>query len=369
MKNISSILKAALLFVILALFVGTAALADEKQGEKKEVAEKKVTLEKEVTMTEAEAEVSEITLPTAAEFLRRKNSSGTAMMNTAVPATMQPQEQKQGGQGKTGTDPRDFGSKFMPYYRLTTLKNEVESQGFVLFGMWAMGKKFALTYEFFLQQELDITKTEACAGLPDSPCLAIPGAGSPLLPNGLPAEGDGKEVGMGDGNIRLFANVGNLLGGQFIPGIEIGLPMATDPVLGSETAWAGPIITFVWDFPLWPAPGSFFAMMNIFQFDIFKDSGRGDIARYLGRWFFMLPLHKALKLYALVEMQPVYDFENEHFSFWLGPEIGKALGPGGAGGVFSKGGAVYIKPGFGISPDSVHGDRETSFEFGFRYFL
>ena len=26
-------------------------------------------------------------------------------------------------------------------------------------------------------------------------------------------------------------------------------------------------------------------------------------------------------IYALPEMQPIYDFENSHFSFWIGPEV------------------------------------------------
>ena len=84
MRNVSSILKAALSLVILALFVGTAALAEEKQGEKKEVAEKKVRT------SESEARVSEVYLPTAAEFVKRQYNSGTTVMSPAFPMPIQP---------------------------------------------------------------------------------------------------------------------------------------------------------------------------------------------------------------------------------------------------------------------------------------
>ena len=51
------------------------------------------------------------------------------------------------GIGETGTDPRDFAPKFMPYYRFTELENGLEQQEFVLFGMYAFAPKFAMTYE------------------------------------------------------------------------------------------------------------------------------------------------------------------------------------------------------------------------------
>ncbi len=65
-------------------------------------------------------------------------------------------------------------------------------------------------------------------------------------------------------------------------------------------------------------------------------------------------------IYMLPEMQPMYDFEEKHFSFWVGPEFGKILAPGFI---------AYAKPGFGIDPDSAEGDRDFTFEFGIRYFM
>ena len=108
--------------------------------------------------------------------------------------------------------------------------------------------------------------------------------------------------------------------------------------------------------------------MNIYEVDIFKESGRGDINHYIGRWFVQLPINKKHKLYLLTEFQPVYDFENDdHFSFWFGPEFGKAFAP--SKGMFRNGGAVYVKPGLGVGPDEEFGDRDWTVEVGFRVFF
>ena len=65
-------------------------------------------------------------------------------------------------------------------------------------------------------------------------------------------------------------------------------------------------------------------------------------------------------LYLLTEFQPVYDFKEDHFSFWIGPELGKIL---------KDGYIAYAKPGFGVDPDEDKGDRKFTFEIGFRYFI
>jgi len=194
----------------------------------------------------------------------------------------------------------------------------------------------------------------------------VPGGG--FLPNGLPAEGDGVETGMGDSIIRIFGDFGwEFAGGAFLPGLQMTVPTASDAILGSETMSGGPIATFVWDVNWWPAPGSFFAMMNIYEFDWFKENGRGDVSRYIGRWFLQLPVNKKHKLYILTEFQPMYDFEQDHFSFWFGPEFGKAFAP--SKGLFRNGGAIYFKPGIGVNPDFEKGDRDWTFELGFRAFF
>ncbi len=98
---------------------------------------------------------------------------------------------------------------------------------------------------------------------------------------------------------------------------------------------------------------------------MFGEGDRKDVSFYLGRWFLMFPLTPPEKgilggIYALPEIQPLYDFEEDHFSFWVGPEIGKVLAPGRI---------LYLKPGFGVDPDAKEGDRDWTFEVGFRWFL
>ena len=73
------------------------------------------------------------------------------------------QEKKQAV--STGNDPRDFSSKFMPYYRHMELKNGMLIRDFTVFGMWALSSKFALTYEIPVAREYDITDTAACAAI------------------------------------------------------------------------------------------------------------------------------------------------------------------------------------------------------------
>jgi hypothetical protein len=260
------------------------------------------------------------------------------------------------GIGDTGTDPRDFAPKFMPYYRYTELENELVQHEFVLFGLFDFSPKFAMTYEIPLAMHRDITDTDAFK----SATGQIPGGGFPL-PNDLPldGEGDGKETGIGDMNLRFFYRIGNFLGIDWLPGAELVFPTASEDVLGSETFIVKPMLTAVRDIGFWPAPGAFLALMNFYAFDAWKDSRRDDVSQYIGRYFFMLPLHPS-GIYALPEVQFIYDFENDHASLWVGPEIGKLLAPGRI---------LYAKPGFGINPDEDEGDRKYTLEIGFRYFF
>ena len=59
------------------------------------------------------------------------------------------------------------------------------------------------------------------------------------------------------------------------------------------------------------------------------------------------------------ELQPIYDFETDEFSLWLGLEFGKMVAPGKI---------AYIKPGWGID-NSEATDRESTLEVGFRWFF
>ena len=261
---------------------------------------------------------------------------------------------------ETGTDPRDFAPKFMPYMRTTELGNGLIENQMTMFGLIALNPKLALTYEIPLGYERDVTDTTlrdpmtgVCAGF-------LPGGGA-VLPNGQLAEGDCQEVGVGDSNVRLLYRTSwKALGGDWMIGAQFNFPTATNSVLGAETFSIAPMVTYIRDIPAWPGPGAFFALMNFYQFDIAKDDGRPDQSMYIGRWFVMLPLSERHRIYMLPEFQPIYDFENDHFSFWIGPEIGKAFTPKLIG---------YLKPGWGVNVDDPAGDREFTFEIGFRFFL
>lgn len=284
------------------------------------------------------------------------------------------EEQVAEGGVKMGTDPRDFAPKFMPYYRFTELENGYEQQDFTLFGLYAFTSKFAMTYEIPIAREGDISETSLkdpttgeCGIFPSSGTQ--PGGGGspgPFLPSGNTAEGDCKEVGVGDMNLRFMVMTDwQALGGDWMYGVQLDLPTASTEELSTESFNIAPMLTYINDIEAWPGPGAFFALMNFYFFDAYKDSHVSDTSRYVGRWFVMLPLTKPGPglldgLYLLPEMQPVYDFEEEHFSFWIGPEVGKMLAPGVI---------AYAKPGWGSDPEEQDGDRKFTFEVGVRYFM
>ncbi len=293
---------------------------------------------------------------------------------------------------QSGNDPRDFSSKFMPYYRYTELRNGVEAQELTLFGFWAFNTRFGMTYEFPVAKEIDYSGVGSYRRATAGGCP--PGAGSgrlgPVGPN--PGGGgnelfssldcDGNAVGLGDSTLRFFVRPRSLEWGwgpeksrnfTLIPTLEMTVPTATEDVLGGDALIMSPGMTVVFDAPFNKPPFSlgFFAMMNFYDFDAWKENDTEDTSRFRGRWFWMQPLSKPTPefkvfdtsgLYVMTELQPVYDFENDHFSFWFGPEFGKIVAPGHV---------LYAKPGFGVDPsaDPSKGDRDWTFEMGYRYFF
>ncbi len=290
---------------------------------------------------------------------------GTMLFSTvALAAGEEPKD-------KTGTDPRGFGNKFMPYYRYTELKNNLEVHEMTLFGMIAFDPQFAMTYELPIAKEIDYSNVREFQQL----SAALPpgqGGGGPIT--GVPFDDldlDGDVVGMSDLGLRFFYKPQSLTGLQssigqgltvtWMVGVEMMFPTATEDVLGNDAFIFSPLITVVHDTPT----HGFFALMNFYDFDVFKEDARENVSRYRGRWFLMQPLSKPgpgllSGIYLLPEMQPVYDFEQGHLSFWIGPELGQIVAPGKI---------VYVKPGFGIDPERQKGDREYTFETGFRWFF
>ena len=266
---------------------------------------------------------------------------------------------QEGDPPKTGTDPRDFSSKFSPYFMYTELENDLQQSALVMSGLWAFSPTVALLYEIPIAFERDFGET-ALFDPTTGNCGpgVIPGGGVPL-PNNVPLfpERDCQEVGTGDAVFQLLLRGKKALGGDWVFGVRFDVPMASKDELGSETFTMSPIVAYVRDLKI---PGAFVAFMNLYKFDVWKDSNRSNVSAYVGRWFLMLPLSKKLRLYALPEFQPIYDFENKHFSFWAAPEIGHLLGPGNI---------LYLKPGWGVDPDELQGDRRFTLEVGWRKFL
>jgi hypothetical protein len=261
---------------------------------------------------------------------------------------------------ETGTDPRDFSDKFMPYYRYTELENGLEVDELALFGMHAFKPTLAMTYEIPVYKKQDISE---------------PKKSLPFDPNV-----EDYWEGMGDTNLRLFAPIGRWANMTWLAGAELWLPTHTEDALGDERVNLAPMVANIMDLDMLPMPGAFMAMMHFAEFTVWKNEDVNvirpdssglptgipapesieiqedlDTARYKGRWFFMIPLNKKYKLYTLTEMQPIYDFRASDFSFWIGPEFGTAyFGP-----------LIYIKPGWGIENSSEF-DRDFSLEIGMR---
>ena len=231
---------------------------------------------------------------------------------------------------KTGTDPRDFSLKWMPFYRYTTLENGLIQRDLTVFGTVPFTTKLGMFYELPLAQYRDFSNISGVAQGTDG-------------------------IGVGDMDLKfIYAGVPNvLLGTDFV------LPTATDAALAGNALLFAPIVGFVFDTPFY----GFIAMLNLYFVDVYKEDSAPKTSRYVGRVFLMQPLTKPGPwwggFFLLPEFQPIYDFETEEFSSWIGVELGKMLAPGRI---------AYVKPGWGIS-NSESTDRESTFEAGFRWFF
>ncbi len=284
-----------------------------------------------------------------ADFSLRQDTDGQA---ADEPAAGGEEEFKD----ETGTDPRDFNNKFMPYYRYTELKNGVEVHDWVFFGLYAFTPRLAMTYEIPIRY-MDYSEAIPSFG---------PGAAS-----------GSSEFGLGDSIFRFFfkpkslewempctwgPRKGEALKWSLIPLIETTVPTNTDDILGSDTWVLSPGFAIAGDTPTF----GFIAAMFFYDFNVIKDTDEPYVSRFRGRIFLMQPFSKPGPkwhdgLYMMPEFQPAYDLRTSHFSFWVGPEFGKVF----AG---DRTVTVYAKPGWGVDP-SIPGDREFSFEVGVRIFF
>ena len=248
-------------------------------------------------------------------------------------------------ENETGTDPRSFAHQWSPLYRYTELDNGLVQQDLTAFGVVGFTPRVGMFYEVPVAQQRDFS---------DVP--------------GFPAGADSKVIGMGDANLKFLLKPEALeftygeegeKSGQVLLGTQFILPTATDDALAGDSLVFSPIVGLVLDMPL----HGFLAMLNLYDFDVYKGSSAPKTSRYVGRLFYMQPLTPPGEwwggFYLLPEIQPIYDFETHDFSLWIGPEFGKILAPGRIG---------YIKPGWGID-NSEPTDREFTIEFGLRWFF
>jgi len=246
-------------------------------------------------------------------------------------------------ENKTGTDPRDFSLKWMPFYRNTELENGLTQQDLTAFGTVPFSRRLGMFFEVPLAQYRDFSDV---AG----------------VPSGTDA------IGIGDIDLKFLWNPESLgftfgkdgkKSGSILLGTDFVLPTATDDALAGDALLFAPIVGVVVDMPL----HGFFAMLNLYFVDVYKKDSAPDTSRFVGRWFYMQPLTPPGKwwggLYLMPEFQPIYDFETDDFSLWVGLEFGKMVAPGKI---------AYIKPGWGIENSELT-DRSDTFEVGFRWFF
>jgi hypothetical protein len=246
---------------------------------------------------------------------------------------------------QTGTDPRVFSNKWMPYYRTTELENGLTQQDLTAFGTIGFSPRVGMFYEAPVGQYRDFS---------DVP--------------GLPPGAESNAIGMGDIDLKFLWRPKSLdfsygkdgkKSGSIMFGTDMLLPTATDDALAGNALLFAPIVAVVVDMPL----HGFFAALNLYYIDVYKDDSAPETSRYVGKWFYMQPLTPPGKwwggLFLLPEFQPIYDFETDDFSLWIGLEVGKMVAPGKI---------AYIKPGWGIN-NSEPTDRESGLEFGFRWFF
>jgi len=245
----------------------------------------------------------------------------------------------------TGTDPRVFSDKWMPYYRYTELENGLTQQDLTAFGTLRFSDRVGMFFEAPLAQYRDLS------GI-----------------SGFPPGADSDAIGMGDIDLKFLwrpealdftFGKGGAKSGSILFGTDFLLPTATDDALAGDALLFAPIAAIVVDMPL----HGFIAMLNLYFFDIYKEDSAPKTSRYVGKWFYMQPLTPPGEwwggIFLLPEFQPIYDFETEEFSAWLGVELGKMFAPGRI---------AYIKPGWGIE-NSEQTDRDFTVEVGFRWFF
>ncbi|NLF30267.1 MAG: hypothetical protein GX591_05180 [Planctomycetes bacterium] len=274
----------------------------------------------------------------------------------------------------TGTDPRAFDTLIDVSYRYAEMDNDFMQQDLWLSGQVPLSNNLALTAAFAPLRWADFEDTptfESRSGsLPDNlgdvPWIGGAGVEASDL------DSDGDDFGIGDlkvGVIWRFDEIPNRTAdswerrgdeyGDVLVTLDVWMPTASEDVLGND-AW---ILTSGLHWVVDTPSNGFVALMNYYDWSFDRDDGRPAVSRLRGQWYIMQPVTELGRdlldgIYIQPEIQPVYDIEEEEFSFWAGGEIGK---------VITTGSVVYVKPGWGINPDD--GERSFTIELGARFFF
>jgi len=248
----------------------------------------------------------------------------------------------------TGNDPRAFTDKWTPFYRYQELENGLTQQDATASGTIAFSEYVGVIFELPLAQYRDFSEI-----------------------SGLPKDAPASVIGVGDVSLKFLARLNpldfsygepgemNKKTGSIILGADFVLPTATNPLLAGNSFKLAPILGLVIDTPMY----GFFAMINLYYFDVYKTDAAPTTSLYVGRWFYMQPLTPPGEWWGLFflmpEFQPIYNFETKDFSSWIGVELGK---------IIVDGQVAYIKPGWGLG-NSEQTDRKFTFEFGWRSFF
>ena len=248
-------------------------------------------------------------------------------------------------QDGTGNDPRAFANKWTPKYNYTKLENGMVQQDVYASGTIAFTRNLGVIFELPIAQFRDFSEIQG-------------------LPAGTPQD----VIGVGDASLKFLANLrsldffygeGKKKSGTIVVGTDFVLPIATNPLLAGNSFKIAPIVGVVVDMPAY----GFFAFLNLYYFDVYKTDAAPKTSLYVGRWFYMQPLTPPGKWWGLFflmpEFQPIYNFETKDWSSWVGVELGK---------IITEGNVVYVKPGWGLGNSELT-DRNTTLEFGWRYFL
>jgi len=252
-------------------------------------------------------------------------------------------------QDQTGNDPRAFTDKWTPFYRYQELENGLIQQDMTASGTVAFSDYVMVLFELPLAQYRDLSEVSG-------------------LPAGFPTDA----IGVGDISLKFLVRSKamdfsygepskmNKKTGSILLGTDWVLPTATNDLLAGNSFKLAPILGIVVDTPV----HGFFAMLNLYYFDVYKLDSTPKTSLYVGRWFYMQPLTPPGKWWGLFflmpEFQPVYNFETKDWSSWLGVELGK---------IIVEGMVAYVKPGWGLGNNQEPTDRKSTFEFGWRYFF